>query len=106
MANISILLIAFSFYRLEKKIPSTFMKEQLKGLEKTMEMLIVVTQIIKCKNWSYVANKKIGLKIDYWVQLTKNIEDKLSDKLHEELTKSFIDKKSVFLKKFKTRSNT
>ena len=30
---------------------------------------------------------------DYWVQLTKSIEDKLSDKLHEELTKSFIDKK-------------
>ena len=27
------------------------------------------------------------------MQLTKNIEDKLSDKLHDELTKSFIDKK-------------
>ena len=34
---------------------------------------------------------------DYWVQLTKNIEDKLSDKLHDELTKSFIDKKISIL---------
>jgi len=34
---------------------------------------------------------------DYWVQLTKSIEDKLSDKLHEELTKSFIDKKISIL---------
>ena len=40
--------------------------------------------------------RKTGLKIDY-VQLTKNIEDKLSDKLHEELTKSFIDKKISML---------
>ena len=41
------------------------------------------------KNW--VENS------DYWVQLTKNIEDKLSDKLHDELTKSFIDKKISIL---------
>jgi ATP-dependent RNA helicase SUPV3L1/SUV3 len=34
---------------------------------------------------------------DYWVHLTKSIEDKLSDKLHEELTKSFIDKKISIL---------
>ena len=34
---------------------------------------------------------------DYWVQLTKSIEDKLSDKLHDELTKSFIDKKISIL---------
>ena len=31
------------------------------------------------------------------MQLTKNIEDKISDKLHDELTKSFIDKKISIL---------
>jgi len=45
-----------------------------------------------------VANKKNWVEnSDYWVQLTKSIEDKLSDKLHEELTKSFIDKKISIL---------
>jgi ATP-dependent RNA helicase SUPV3L1/SUV3 len=45
-----------------------------------------------------VANKKNWVEnSDYWIQLTKNIEDKLSDKLHEELTKSFIDKKISIL---------
>ena len=39
----------------------------------------------------------MGKNSDYWVQLTKNIEDKLSDKLHDELTKSFIDKKISIL---------
>ena len=43
-----------------------------------------------------VANKKIE-KLRLLVQLTKNIEDKLSDKLHDELTKSFIDKKISIL---------
>ena len=45
-----------------------------------------------------MANKKNWVEnSDYWVQLTKNIEDKLSDKLHDELTKSFIDKKISIL---------
>ena len=39
----------------------------------------------------------MGREFDYWVQLTKSIEDKLSDKLHDELTKSFIDKKISIL---------
>merc|ERR1711906_104031 len=48
--------------------------------------------------WSYVANKKNWVEnSDYWVQLTKSIEDKLSEKLHDELTKSFIDKKISIL---------
>ena len=50
------------------------------------------------RTWSYVANKKNWVEnSDYWIQATKNIEDKLSDKLHEELTKSFIDKKISIL---------
>ena len=50
------------------------------------------------RTWSYVANKKNWVEnSDYWVQLTKNIEDKLSDKLHEELIRSFIDKKISIL---------
>ena len=45
-----------------------------------------------------MANKKNWVEnLDYWIQLTKNNEDKLSDKLHDELTKSFIDKKISLL---------
>ena len=49
------------------------------------------------RTWSYVANKKLGRERRLLVQLTKSIEDKLSDKLHDELTKSFIDKKISIL---------
>ncbi len=82
-----------------KKIPSSFMKDQLKGLEKDHGNVDLLShRLSNVRTWSYVANKKNWVEnSDYWVQLTKNIEDKLSDKLHEELTKSFIDKKISIL---------
>ena len=79
----------------KKKIPNDYMKEQLKGLEKDHGNIDVLShRISNVRTWSYVANKKNWVEnSDYWVQLTKDIEDKLSDKLHDELTRSFIDKK-------------
>ena len=75
------------------------MKEQLKGLEKDHGNVDLLShRLSNVRTWSYVANKKNWVEnSDYWVQLTKSIEDKLSDKLHEELTKSFIDKKISIL---------
>ena len=83
----------------KKRIPSSFMKEQLKGLEKEHGNVDLLShRLSNVRTWSYVANKKNWVEnSDYWVQLTKSIEDKLSDKLHDELTKSFIDKKISIL---------
>ncbi len=83
----------------KRKIPSVFMKEQLKGLERDHGNVDLLShRLSNVRTWSYVANKKDWVEnSDYWVQLTKNIEDKLSDKLHDELTKSFIDKKISIL---------
>ena len=78
----------------KKRIPSTFMKVQLEGLEKNHGNVDLLShRLSNVRTWSYVANKKNWVEnADYWVQVTKNIEDKLSDKLHDELTRSFIDK--------------
>ena len=83
----------------KKRIPSSFMKDQLKGLEKDHGNVDLLShRLSNVRTWSYVANKKNWVEnSDYWIQLTKNIEDKLSDKLHDELTKSFIDKKISML---------
>ena len=83
----------------KREIPSSFMKEQLNGLEKDHGNIDLLShRLSNVRTWSYVANKKNWVEnSDYWVQLTKNIEDKLSDKLHEELTRSFIDKKISIL---------
>ena len=98
--HINIIDKVFQFLSTRKKrIPSTFMKEQLKGLEKEHGNVDLLShRLSNVRTWSYVANKKNWVEnSDYWFQLTKNIEDKLSDKLHEELTKSFIDKKISIL---------
>ena len=75
------------------------MKEQLKGLEKDHGNVDLLShRLSNVRTWSYVSNKRNWVEnSDYWVQLTKSIEDKLSDKLHDELTKSFIDKKISIL---------
>ena len=98
--HINIIDKVFQFLSTRKnRIPSTFMKEQLKGLEKDHGNVDLLShRLSNVRTWSYVANKKNWVEnSDYWVQLTKSIEDKLSDKLHEELTKSFIDKKISLL---------
>ena len=98
--HINIIDKVFQFLSTRKnRIPSTFMKEQLKGLEKDHGNVDLLShRLSNVRTWSYVANKKNWVEnADYWVQLTKSIEDKLSDKLHEELTKSFIDKKISIL---------
>ena len=90
----------FKFLSIRKKrIPNEYMKTQLKGLEKKHGNIdVLANRISNVRTWSYVANKRNWVEnSDYWVQLTKSIEDKLSDKLHEELTKSFIDKKISIL---------
>ncbi|MGA1320152.1 MAG: helicase, partial [Pelagibacteraceae bacterium] len=76
-----------------------YMKTQLSGLEKKHGNIdVLANRISNVRTWAYVANKKNWVEnADYWIQLTKTIEDNLSDRLHEELTKSFIDKKISIL---------
>ena len=98
--HINIVDTVFKFLATRKKrIPNEYMKMQLNGLEKKHGNIdVLANRISNVRTWAYVANKKDWVEnADYWIQLTKNIEDNLSDRLHEELTKSFIDKKISIL---------
>ena len=77
------------------KVTNDYMKKQLEHLDKYEGNIdTLANRISNVRTWSYVANKKNWTNNnDYWVERTKYMEDKLSDKLHEELTKSFIDKR-------------
>jgi ATP-dependent RNA helicase SUPV3L1/SUV3 len=81
------------------KITNDYMKKQLQHLDKYEGNIdTLANRISNVRTWSYVANKKNWVSnSDYWIERTKYIEDKLSDKLHEELTKSFIDKRISIL---------
>ena len=78
-----------------EKVTNDYMKNQLKHLDKYDGNIDTLTnRISNVRTWSYVANKKSWVNnSDYWIERTKYIEDKLSDKLHEELMKSFVDRR-------------
>ena len=77
------------------------MKTQLSNLDKLEGNVDSISnRIANVRTWSYVANKSNWVENqDYWIERTKYLEDKLSDRLHEELTKSFIDKRASVLAK-------
>ena len=81
------------------KVTNEYMKKQLHYLDRYDGNIdTLANRISNVRTWSYVANKKNWANnSDYWVERTKYMEDKLSDKLHEELTKSFIDKRISIL---------
>ena len=81
------------------KIPNEYMKKQLSLLNKTEGNVDSLSnRIANVRTWSYVSNKSNWVENqDYWIERTKRLEDKLSDRLHEELTKTFIDKRASVL---------
>ena len=82
-----------------KRIPNQYLKQQLTYLDKLDGNVDSISnRIANVRTWSYVTNKANWVENqDYWIERTKFLEDKLSDRLHEELTKSFIDKRASVL---------
>ena len=91
----------FEFLNERGKVTNQYMKKQLQQLDKLEGNVDSISnRIANVRTWSYVSNKVNWVENqDYWVERTKNLEDKLSDRLHEELTKSFIDKRASVLAK-------
>ena len=83
------------------KITNEWMKKQVSSLDNIVGNIdAIANRISHVRTWSYVANKRNWVENnDYWIAKTKHIEDKLSDKLHEELSKSFVDKRISILSK-------
>ena len=90
----------FKFLSSDKgKITSDFMRIQLMKLDKIEGNVDSLSnRIANVRTWSYVSNKNNWVENQkYWIEKTKLLEDKLSDRLHEELTKTFIDKRASIL---------
>jgi ATP-dependent RNA helicase SUPV3L1/SUV3 len=81
------------------KISNDFMRHQLMKLDKLEGNVDSLSnRIANVRTWSYVSNKNNWIENqDYWIEKTKLLEDRLSDRLHEELTKTFIDKRASVL---------
>ena len=81
------------------KITDDYMRLQLLKLNKLEGNVDSLSnRIANVRTWSYVSNKNNWIENQaYWIEKTKHLEDRLSDRLHEELTKTFIDKRASIL---------
>jgi len=90
----------FKFLSTGKRVISNnYMRLQLMKLDKLEGNVDSLSnRIANVRTWSYVSNKNNWVENqDYWIEKTKHLEDRLSDRLHEELTKTFIDKRASVL---------
>ena len=81
------------------KITNDYMRLKLIKLDKLEGNVDSLSnRIANVRTWSYVSNKNNWVENqNYWIEKTKLLEDKLSDRLHEELSKTFIDKRASVL---------
>ncbi len=80
------------------KIPEDWIDSKVSRINKfeggIPELTIKISQI---RTWTYISNNQDWLKnTNYWKEKTKQIENELSDQLHNSLTKRFIDYSSKF----------
>tara|TARA_B100001093_G_scaffold482221_1_gene513668 strand:- start:1388 stop:3868 length:2481 start_codon:yes stop_codon:yes gene_type:complete len=81
------------------KISNDYMRIQLMKLDNLDGNVDSLSnRIANVRTWSYVSNKINWVENqNYWIEKTKILEDRLSERLHEELTRTFIDKRASIL---------
>ena len=88
-------------------VNEAYMAEQVRRADDTAGDIDVLSQrIAQIRTWTFVSNRP-GWLADpaHWQEKTREIEDRLSDALHERLTKRFVDRRTSVLVR-RLRENT
>ncbi|MDP1738938.1 MAG: helicase-related protein [Caulobacter sp.] len=82
-----------------RRIPEDWMTSQFKGLDRTDgEIDTLATRLAGVRTLAYVANRPDWLADPaHWQGVTRGLEDRLSDALHEKLMARFIDRRTSVL---------
>ncbi len=83
------------------RLPDEFMEGQIGRLDRTDgDIDALAARIANIRTWTFVSNRAGWLNdARQWQDRTREVEDKLSDALHEALTKRFIDRRTSVLMK-------
>ncbi len=98
----NLILKIFAFVRAKGFIPTDWLKMEIDRLDNVQgDIDILSKRLSYIRTWSFVSNiKKWILDSEYFIDVTRNIENKLSDALHLKLTQRFVDlRRSVLIKK-------
>ena len=106
-AHADLLLSVFHFVVRAGKIPDDWFARQIAVLERTDgDIDTLSARIAQVRTWTYIANRPDWLKNpEHWQGVTRQVEDSLSDALHERLAQRFVDRRTSMLMR-RLRENT
>jgi ATP-dependent RNA helicase SUPV3L1/SUV3 len=83
----------------ERKIPEEWFAEQVSQASSTEgDIDTLANRIAHIRTWTFVSHRPQWLTHpEHWQERTREVEDALSDALHEQLTQRFIDKRTSTL---------
>ncbi|NGP16317.1 helicase-related protein [Devosia aurantiaca] len=96
----------FTDLRRNRHVNADWIAEQVRFCDNSEGDIDTLSNRIKqIRTWTFVANRKNWLEDPaYWREKTRDIEDRLSDALHERLTQRFVDRRtSVLLRHLKDK---
>src|SRR5499425_2682261 len=106
-AHAELVVTLYGFLRREGRIPVDWFSRQVALADRTDgDIDTLSTRIAHIRTWTFAANRPDWLADpEHWQGVTRTIEDKLSDALHERLTERFVDRRTSVLMR-RLRENT
>ncbi len=97
----------YGFLMREGRIPADWFAAQVAQADRTDgDIDTLSNRIAHVRTWTFVANRPDWLADpEHWQAVAREVEDKLSDALHERLTERFVDRRTSVLMK-RLRENT
>ena len=97
----------FGYLQREGKIATDWFAEQVAMADRTDgDIDTLSTRIAHIRTWTFAANRPDWLADpEHWQGVTRAVEDKLSDALHERLTERFVDRRTSALMRRMRDSN-
>jgi ATP-dependent RNA helicase SUPV3L1/SUV3 len=98
-AHAELVLALYGFLAREGKVSTDWFARQVALADRTDgDIDTLSNRIAQVRTWTFVANRQDWLEdAEHWQGITRAIEDKLSDALHERLAQRFVDRRTSVL---------
>jgi ATP-dependent RNA helicase SUPV3L1/SUV3 len=106
-AHAELVTTLFGFLMQKGKIPDAWFAAQVEQADRTDGDIDTLShRIAQIRTWTFVANRPDWLADpEHWQGIAREVENKLSDALHERLTERFVDRRTSVLMR-RLRENT
>ena len=98
-AHAELVLTLFGFVVRAGRIPDDWFRQQLSTFDRTDgDIDTLSARIAQVRTWNFIANRADWLgDPEHWQGVTRQVEDNLSDALHERLAHRFVDRRTSVL---------